>query len=69
MNPTDGALAQFVGQSREQGEMSRKQKRRELKKQREKQGDVASADFKGPWATYAGMEKFIAQEADMTAEQ
>jgi hypothetical protein len=43
---------------RDPTEISRKQKRREIKIKREKQGDVASADFKGPWATYQGMEKF-----------
>ena len=48
---------------------SRKQRRRELKAQREKQGDVGNADFKGPWANYKGMEQFTEQVAEMTAEQ
>ena len=51
-NPTDGALALYSGAVRNPEEKSRKQKRREIKMKREKQGDVVSADFKGPWANY-----------------
>ena len=36
---------------------------------REAQGDVLNADFKGPWASYAGMEKFTSQVAELTPEQ
>lgn len=28
-----------------------------------------NADFKGPWASYLGMEKFTTQVAELTAEQ
>jgi hypothetical protein len=34
-NPSDGAIALFSGNTREEQEKSRKQKRRELKKNRE----------------------------------
>jgi hypothetical protein len=40
-----------------------------LKKLREDQGDVLNADFKGPWASYKGMEKFTHQVAELTTEQ
>lgn len=49
--------------------MSRKAKRRELKKQRQKFGDAASGEFQGPWATYEGMDEFKSQKAELTEEQ
>ena len=62
MNPTDGAgitSALMIGQDRGAGEQrSRKAKRRELKKTRQKFGEACSGNFKGPWAIYEGMEEF-----------
>ena len=62
MNPSDGAgitSALMIGRDRAADEQrSRKAKRRELKKTRQKFGDACSGDFKGPWAIYDGMEEF-----------
>ena len=37
---------------------SKKQRKRELKAKRQAYGDACSADFRGPWASYEGMEEF-----------
>jgi hypothetical protein len=39
-------------------EKSKKAMRREMKMKRQKFGDACSGDFKGPWATYDGMDEF-----------
>ena len=65
MNPTDGAgitQSLYIGQMRavdeQEAPKSKKARKRELKAKRQKFGDACSADFKGPWASYEGMEEF-----------
>ena len=65
MNPSDGAgitSVMMVGNGKGvQEERSRKAKRKEIKKNRQKFGEACSGDFKGPWAIYEGMEEFKSQ--------
>jgi hypothetical protein len=42
----------------EQGEKSRKQIQKEIKRQRIREDDPTKDEFKGPWAVYPGMESF-----------
>lgn len=49
----------MIGRDRGADEQrSKKAKRKELKKTRQKFGEACSGDFKGPWAIYEGMEEF-----------